>query len=461
MQVHHVGILIVPSRRAGPADPHAFPFERALNLLKPCFVYPNGDKSQPAFSAASRRRNRLMTRELVKRSQLLPVITLLVWVWAACAASAKAQAPARFVGSITAITGNTVTVKTDTGDQRMFDVPAEAVLKRIAPGEKDLSKAATITFSELAVGDRVLVKIDTTATASTPQAAQIIAVKAEDLAQKQQKDREAWQRNGVAGLVKTINPADNVITLTTGAGAASKTVTVHLTKSTILKRYAPGSVRYEHAQVAPVDAIHPGDQLRARGQKSADGSEITADEIVSGSFRNIAGTISSVDPANSTMVVKDLASKKQVTVRISPEVQMRRLPEHMAQMLATRLKGGAPTGPGPNAPHETAAAGPPAGAPEAGPRRGNGGGPGGPAPMGPNGGGDPQQILNRAPAIQIGDLQKGEAVMLVSTEGASDVTAITLLAGVEPLLEAPAASQNLLSNWSMGSGSAEGAAGNP
>jgi hypothetical protein len=58
-------------------------------------------------------------------------------------------------------------------------------------------------------------------------------------------------------------------------------------------------------------------------------------------------------------------------------------------------------------------------------------------------------MLNRAPAIQLGDLQTGEAVMLVSTDGTSEVTAITLLAGVEPLLEAPAASKDLLSNWSM------------
>ena len=62
-------------------------------------------------------------------------------------------------------------------------------------------------------------------------------------------------------------------------------------------------------------------------------------------------------------------------------------------------------------------------------------------------------MLNRAPAIQLADLKKGDAVMLVSTDGATDVTAITLLAGVEPLLESPAASQNLLSNWSMSSGS--------
>jgi hypothetical protein len=48
--------------------------------------------------------------------------------------------------------------------------------------------------------------------------------------------------------------------------------------------------------------------------------------------------------------------------------------------------------------------------------------------------------------------------MLVATDGTSEVSAITLLAGVEPLLEAPAASQNLLANWSMNGGAAEAAA---
>ena len=141
------------------------------------------------------------------------------------------------------------------GSQRQFDVPSEAVLKRIAPGEKDLSKAATIAFTDLAVGDRVLVKLDPAS--PTPQAAQIIAVKAEDLAQKQQKDREDWQRNGVAGLVKSVDPASGANRLTTGAGATAKTVTVHTTKSTVLKRYASGSVRYDEAKPAPIDAIHP------------------------------------------------------------------------------------------------------------------------------------------------------------------------------------------------------------
>src|SRR4051794_41009003 len=346
---------------------------------------------------------------------------LVEWLAIFCIASAarmNAQPPARFVGSITAISGTTVTVKTDAGESRQFDVPADAVLKRIAPGEKDLTKAAAISFANLAVGDRVLVKLDPGASAPTPQAAQIIAVKAEDLAQKQQTDREAWQRNGVAGLVKNVDPVSGAITLATGAGATAKTFTIHTTKSTQLKRYAPGSVHYDQAQPAPMDAIHAGDQLRARGTKNADGSEITADEVVSGSFRNIAGTISSIDPATSTLVVKDLETKKQVTIHITPEAQMRRVPEHMAQMLATGLKGGA-AGPGrsggpgaeasaPGGPAHDAPAGPPQsgtrGTPQSGPSGAgqhswNGGGPVGPGGQG--GGGDPQQMLSRAPAIQV------------------------------------------------------------
>jgi len=110
----------------------------------------------------------------------------------------------------------------------------------------------------------------------------------------------------------------------------------------------------------------------------------------------------------------------------------------MAQMLAIRLKGGA-AGAGGNG-----AAGGPRGA-------GTGGG----ARSGGMGGGgfDPQMMLSRAPAIHLSDLKKGDAVMLVATDGTTEVSAITLLAGVEPLLEAPTASQNLLSNWSLNSGS--------
>jgi len=366
-----------------------------------------------------------------------------------------AQAAARFVGTVTAISGTILTVKTDTDGAHQVEVPAQAVIKRISPGQHDLSTADSIQFSDLATGDRVLVKLDPEAPAGTEQALQIIAVKAADVMAKQQKDGEDWQRRGVGGLVKSIDANGGVITLTTGAGATAKTVTVHISKTTMLKRYAPASVRFDEATPAPMDAIHVGDQLRARGAKSADGSEIAAEEVVSGSFRNVSGLIATADAAAATITLKDLATKKTITIHVPADAQLRRIPDRMAQMLAIRLKGGSAA---------SAWAGSGAGQRTGGVQGGGMGngaaasGQGGSQWAGAgSGGGDPQQFLSRAPAIQFADLKKGDAVMVVSTDGASEVTAITLLAGVEPLLEAPAA-QNLLSSWSMGGGGAEAAA---
>jgi len=64
--------------------------------------------------------------------------------------------------------------------------------------QKDLSTADIIQFSDLAVGDRVLVKLDPERRVHG-QALQIIAVKQADVAAKQQKDREDWQRRAWAG----------------------------------------------------------------------------------------------------------------------------------------------------------------------------------------------------------------------------------------------------------------------
>lgn len=77
-------------------------------------------------------------------------------------------------------------------------------------------------------------------------------------------------------------------------------------------------------------------------------------------------------------------------------------------------------------------------------------------------GGDIQQILSRMPPATLDNLQKGDVVMIVSTAGdaSGTVNAITLLAGVEPILTAaPNATQAMmLSPWSLGSGNAEAAA---
>jgi hypothetical protein len=351
-------------------------------------------------------------------------------------AHAQAQpAPAtRYLGTVTAINGDTLTVKTDAGQVNTVEVPSTAQLRRITPGQTDLSKAEALDFASIAIGDRVLVNLDPSATGGTPQALRVIAIKQADVAQKQQTETAQWNQ-GVHGLVKSVDAAAGDIQVNVRVGAVTKEVAVNTTSATVLKRYAPGSVRFDQAQPAPIASIQPGDQLWARGTKSTDGSSIAADGIVSGSFLSIAGTILSIDTTASTLTVKDLATKKPVTIRITGDAQLQRLPDTMATILAARLKGGQ------------------AGGGQAGGGQGAGGGAPHTFSQGGGAGGrmDLETVLERAPQIQLASLQKGEAVMIVATQDASGVSAVKLLAGVEPLLEAPQA-QDLLSNWSLSSG---------
>jgi hypothetical protein len=265
--------------------------------------------------------------------------------------------------------------------------------------------------------------------------------------------------------VSSVDTAQNTITIKTLSAAGSKDIVVHVGNSTILRRYAPGSVNFDEAAVAPISAIQAGDQLRARGTRNADGAEFTADEVVSGSFRNIAGIVTAVNASAGTLTLNDLATKKSVELKITQESQMKKLPDRMAQGIAMRLKGisaGANGAAAPAGQPQT-----PQGQGQAAPN-GNAGGTGAPGGAGGPGGGqrtgDLQQMLSRLPASPLGDFQKGDAVMVVATSGQGDgpSTVITMLGGVEPILQASSNGQaaSILSPWSLGAGGG-GDMGNP
>src|SRR5262249_48941871 len=146
-----------------------------------------------------------------------------------------------------------------------------------------------------------------------------------------------WQR-GVGGLVKSVDPAAQTILLTTNGISSSKEVLLHLSKETVLRRYAPDSTRFDSAKPAPLAEVRVGDQLRARGSRGSDSANFDAVEIVSGSFRNISGAVSGVDAASNTVVIQDLALHAAVTLKISAESQMRKLPAPLAERLAARLQ---------------------------------------------------------------------------------------------------------------------------
>ncbi len=371
--------------------------------------------------------------------------------WAAPQAEPQqpgAAKKARVVGVVKAITGNTITLQTDTGSEVAVALQPSTRLLRMEPGQTDLKTAPTIQLSDVQVGDRMLVGGAPSDDGKSVAATTAVIMKKADVAEKQQHDREEWQKNGVAGVVKSVDAATGTITLSTGTLAAN-TLTVHVSKDTVIRRYAPDSIRFDDAKPGTLDQVKPGDQLRARGTKSDDGKELAAAEIVSGTFRSIAATFNAADAANNTITITDLVTKRPVTLKITPESQMHQLPAMFAQRIAMRLKGGseAATGAG-------AAAG---SAPPQHPQNGQGATQGGPG-MGGRPGGTPdfQQMLNRMPAVSVTDLQKGSALMIVATEGSADAPSqvIILLSGVEPILTAasPRQATAILSPWNLSAG---------
>ncbi len=363
-------------------------------------------------------------------------------------ASAPQAATTRSLGTVKAVSGKNITLTTDAGSDINVFLQDGARLLRVEPGEKDLKNAVPFELLDLQPGDRVLVRGKMADDGKSLLGASLIAMKKMDIAQKQAHEREEWQKHGVGGLVSAVDPSSGIITIATTAVGTGKDVAIHISKDTVLRRYAPNSIKFDDAKAAPIGEIKIGDQLRARGTRSADGGELTADEVVSGSFRNIAGTIASVDSSAGTITVMDLTTKKLVVIEITGESQLRKLPLPMAQRIAARFKGtsgdAAPAAAGQRSAEPAATNG-------TAPTHSAGRPDSGQSAQGPS---DLQQPLSRLPAASLRDLNKGDAVMIVATAGRQDggTTAITLVAGVEPILEAsPKGGQSILSPWSLSS----------
>ena len=365
---------------------------------------------------------------------------------------------ARRIGAIKTIHGNAITLTPDSGPDVAVTVQPNARIMRIAPGEKDLKNAAPVPLQELQVGDRVRVRGQASADGTSIAALEVIVIPRSDLEARREQERRDWQKRGFGGLVSAVDPATGTVTISVTSLGGKKDIAVQTSKNTVFRRYAPDSVKFDDAKPSTLQEIQPGDQLRARGDRSPDGSELKAEEVVTGSFRNVAGLVNSVDASSGTITVQDLLSKKPVQVKITSESQLHKLPPEMAQRLAMRLKASMPPGtPGAaassnSAPPGRAGNGAQSASPPEGTRPSGGGMAGGGMRQG--GAPDLQQMLSRMPAVALTDLHKGDAVLIVATQGSASGggTAITLLSGVEPILQAvPNGSQAMmLAPWSLG-----------
>ena len=406
----------------------------------------------------------------------LPALWLGLTLTAGSATAQTSNAPlapaGRAVGVVTQIKPGSLILRLDAGAELQVQLPEDVTVLRVPPGAKDLKTATHITVGEISPSDRVLVRGRFSDDQKSFQATSVVVMTRSDLAAAHAAEAQDWQRRGTGGVVKAVDLEKKEITIAVPntpptPGNLTHPVVFALAPNSVLLRYAPDSVKFSDAKPAPFDAIKVGDQVRALGTKSEDGSRFTVEKLVSGTFRNVGATVISVDAAAGAVTVKDLASGKPLVVHTTQDSKLHDLPQGMAQRIAVLNSGGqgndAAAGGATPAARSGAAGGPGSYG------QGGAGGNGGPASYGGqqgaggNGQGGPggtrrdfQQMLDRLPTFTLSDLKPGQALIIVSTEGEkpSEVTAIAILTGVEPILAArPKGTSDMnLGPWNMGGG---------
>jgi hypothetical protein len=355
------------------------------------------------------------------------LVFVLCLIGSTLAGSAVAQiqpAGDRTLGEVTSLNADrrSVVLKEDKGSLVTVSIGERTSVLRIPPGETDLKKATRIAFTDIGVGDRLLAVGQKSE--AKMEARTIVVMNKADLAQKQQREQEEWQKRGISGIVASTDPPSGTFTATFG----EKKYKVVSTDRTEYRRYAPDSAKYSDSKESAFAELKTGDQVRVLGNKDEQAMSVTAERIVFGTFARVAGLISAVNTEAGEIRLTDLITKKPVTIQVTARSNTRRLPEGIATMLAKRLHGGQ-DGPGASSRSGSSLA--------AGP------------------GTDLSQILDRLPAISLADLKPGNAVILTGGLEAdpSHITAITIVSGIEPIVTAGAASvQDLIGGWNLGGG---------
>ncbi|MCA1565176.1 MAG: hypothetical protein LC803_06005 [Acidobacteria bacterium] len=359
-----------------------------------------------------------------------------------------AISPNRVLGDVTAIDPSalSITLKVDGASAPVNVVLSAATvyyrvnsdaLARAAKGAITPADMTKITLSGVGVGNRLVVLGKVSDDQKTIPARVVIVATKEDIAQKQELDRAQWQRRGILGTVTAVDPATKQITVSAVTPEGAKPLVVDASGEKVLfRRYAPDSVKFADARPSVFAQVKIGDRLRALGERSADGTRFTPEEIVSGSFRQLVGTVTAVDAAANQIKIKT-QDNKALTIVVNNDSNLRRLPPTMAQFMAQRAAGGGANVGGRPTAGEGGGAQPAGGTPGAEGRRAGAGG-GGQRRMMGGGGFDPQSMLERMPQTTLAELKPGDMIVVSSTAGADPtrLTAIALVAGIDALINA-------------------------
>jgi hypothetical protein len=312
--------------------------------------------------------------------------------------------PLSVMGVVTSFTAETrqVVVTTNAGNQVAVTLSDTTEFMRIPPGEKTKDKFVKIAATDFAVGDMVFARGRMAQDQKSLPAREFYVMSKGDIALKRDREREEWKTRGISGTVNAVNAEKKEITIDARTPDGPKPVVVAVTNTTTFRRYAPDSVRFSDAKPGSFDELKTGDQLRALGSKSSDGARFTPAEIVSGAFQTIGGNITEVNVDTKEVKINDVQSNQVVTVVVSKESSMRRITPELLAALTPAKPGSSP--------------------PPATTKSNN----------------DLQEMFDQLPSLTLQDLKVGDSILVSSSKStdASRVTAIAIVNGVGPLLQA-------------------------
>jgi hypothetical protein len=332
--------------------------------------------------------------------------------------------PSVVTGDVVSIDAARIVLQTKEGNLDIH-LTGKTEYKRVPPDNPSLAAAVASSFDDIGQGDKLLVTgIMADDKKSLPARAVYLMTKS-DIAQKQAKESEMWARRGISGRVASVDPLTNQVKIEVRGLAAMTAVVLTPKESSHVRRYAPNSVKFSEAKPSSISEIQPGDMLRALGDRSADGASFAAEEIITGAFRTVVGAVKSIDVEKNEVVITDAQTQKDVTVELGSATTLKKFPEEMAQRMAALQGGGMGAGGAPGA------AQPPANAGAAGAQPGA-------RPGGIGGRGGIDDMLDRFPNVGVADLKVGDVIAVSSTKtnDLDRITAIKMLAGVEPFLRA-------------------------
>lgn len=330
-------------------------------------------------------------------------------------------------------------IKTDAGSLVTVALGDKTVYMRLAPGEKTLTNAAKIAFTEVGEGDRVWARGKVAEDHKSVPATALIVMNKVDIAKKQEQERAEWKRRGILGIITVVKPETKEITISSKSMAGQQSIIIPVSDKVEVRRYAPDSIKFADAKVAAFNELKVGDQVRALGDRGPDGTTFTAEKVVTGSFRMVSGVVTAVDAATGEIKITDAQTKQPLTIVVKQDAVLRKFPTAAEGGMMAMMgrggpgPGGAPggqnpsAGPGGNRPQGSGQGGPGAGGPGGGMRAG--------------GGMNVQDLIERLPTIAIADVKVGDTIIVSSTKGAEPtrLTAISLISGADTLLNMLAA----------------------